>query len=582
MAHILGKDILNIVANYIGVSDEVVFRVREKEYYFLEQKGFRKNEFTVFNFCKLFDLDRKYVDGKIFYDCLIKYTKTKYKDGYLPSIVDLLQNIHTDDIDTNLLIVYIIQQCDTKYYEKYITNMNIMLYNNSIFSKQIHNIYDNYNKLHFTDIGKHSPRVYNKYMTEEYNDNMSAIIYKNRTHDLCLPPHQNYHTYFAKSSGCIDLENLEQLTDTNPFYNYTQPYMIVKKHEFEYNLEIFTNRLHLLFDRNAENKWDNFVIAGGSIFNCLNNYEDQDKETLTKSDIDIFLFGEKHIQKNTLDKLVNVIEENATILNIYKLSQNCIEIHTDRYRVIQLIMTNYFSPDDIINSFDFDTIKVYYDGTDIKGTVGFMSSVKFWCEVIKSYEPLSDKSKMRIIKLLKKGMRIYQSGLIINNKQTLCDYINSTINVKPVVKTHIGSVDDIIYAPIKISHLNSDEGLLKFHINNSYTNNLLEKPFHTELEYDTINYIVIGGDFTINDTTISVRLSENYNINILKTIITRGSIKFEINDDTRTISIYNLDKDKIIFGEATIRGKLLIITEHYLDPYIGREFLELFIDEIKT
>jgi len=246
-------------------------------------------------------------------------------------------------------------------------------------------------------------------------------------------------------------------------------------------------------------------------------------------------------------------------------------------------MTNYFSPDDIINSFDFETVKVYYDGTDIKGTVGFMSSVKFWCEVIKKYGALSDKCKMRIIKLLKKGMRIYNSEYIrINNKQTLCDYINSTINVKPVVKTHIGSVDDIIYAPIKISHLNSDEGLLKFYTNNSYTNNLLEKPFHTEHEYDTINYIVVEGDFTINDTTISVRLSENYNINILKTIITCGSIKFEINDDTRTISIYNLYKDKIIFGEATIRGKLLIMTNSYPDPYVGREMLELFIDEIKT
>jgi hypothetical protein len=194
----------------------------------------------------------------------------------------------------------------------------------------------------------------------------------------------------------------------NPFYKFVRDkqHLIVRESEFHRKFSAYTSEICSKFKTNRNNTWDNFVVAGGSIFNCLNDYPDQDAAVLEKGDIDIFLFGHKEDQVEAFGHIMSVIKEYGIIEEIAEMSSNSVEIVCQNLRKIQLILTDFITPYEILANFDLWTASVVYDGKNILGNLEFLYCVKFWQEKVDNRE-LKLKSILRVGKYIEKGMRLY-------------------------------------------------------------------------------------------------------------------------------------------------------------------------------
>ncbi len=140
--------------------------------------------------------------------------------------------------------------------------------------------------------------------------------------------------------------------------------------------------------------WENTIIAGGTIVNCLNN-------TFYKwSDIDLWVFGENVIRNvlHLLHLLTITTEKKYDKSVCYSMNRNVITIYCAEYnRNIQIIYTSQ-TPEKIIEDFDEDYVKAYYNGNSVMGKLEFVRSF-----MNKSIYKIKKPTKQRFIKGLLKG-----------------------------------------------------------------------------------------------------------------------------------------------------------------------------------
>ena len=456
------KNIYNIIANYIPVSDVSEFILtdttnKNNQLYLSENKNCSNGELTVFSFCKLYGVNTDLIDGSIFrYHVRIIQifiqrhlrTDSRYKhpnniysyyDPVIESIIEFMSKIRTDNPDINIDIAHTL--CDIMSFYSNICpdkqiNLNLtqMLYQKVIretrsdvyaHNYSLYNVYENYHLLNFVDINVCWSKNLNKYLTisdikkmDDYMNNLdkdgSFYGFRQRapySYEMINLLHDPTTTKLEQADK-ICIENVKKISEfcaaNNPFYKIIEgkTHMIVREDEFHRRFSKYTDDICSKFNIGKYGTWDNFVVAGGSIFNCLNDYPDQDAGVLEKGDIDIFFFGHKEDQVEAFGHIMSVIKEYGIIEEIAEMSSNSVEIVCQNLRKIQLILTDYMTPYEILANFDLWTSSVVYDGKNILGNLEFLYCVKFWQEKVDNRE-LKLKSILRVGKYIEKGMRLY-------------------------------------------------------------------------------------------------------------------------------------------------------------------------------
>ena len=288
-------------------------------------------------------------------------------------------------------------------------------------NNNIYDIYENYSNLNFIDMNPYSYLLFNKYMDSKYLGMLDQKISGDSGASKFSAPYLLYNGY-GYGYGCESEEREHHIKnfmethesfvkfckETNPFYAFVenQTTLIVRENEFNIKLENYTNNLCSKFGTNPDGTWANFVIAGGCIFNCLSNYMDQDPHILETADIDIFFYGSKPDQKKAFNYVLEVIAQDNVVYETLQLSHNSIELTTQNYKKIQLILTEHNTPRGIITQFDLWTSSVFYNGARVLGNLNFIYCIKFWHEKLTG-RVLKPKSMLRVAKYMRKGMRMY-------------------------------------------------------------------------------------------------------------------------------------------------------------------------------
>ena len=318
----------------------------------------------------------------------INYADTKTTDKLDPNLLNH-KTVDVDDVDD--ADVDDVDDADVEMADR----LKAHLLNYTTY-----NIYDVYAELYFVDVNIHSPLVYNKYLTPDYFDRLTNIPRSwQHTIDLQFEDKEHYRLI------------LKFCQENNPFYKFVENkrYLIVGERDFHSKFSKYTNDIFSNFNLGKYGVWDNFIVAGGAIFNCLNDYGDQDVKTLDDGDIDIFFYGDAGDQQRALEHVLNTIKKYANVSEIISLCPTVLEVVSHDFRRIQLILTNHDTPQNVIRHFDLWSASVYYDGSHVIGNLNFLYSIKFWHEKLHKRE-LKPKSMLRIAKYMKKGMRAFLSS----------------------------------------------------------------------------------------------------------------------------------------------------------------------------
>lgn len=146
--------------------------------------------------------------------------------------------------------------------------------------------------------------------------------------------------------------------------------------------------------------WSNIVIAGGFIFGILNKCHNS---MLEGSDIDLFVFGKtEEIRKKKCDYLLDYFRKYYKAHYIETNSIITI-INPNIKHDIQIIMINKETPLDIINEFDFNYVKTYYDGKTVQCTPDCIYAFEYQIAVVDDAKPNLNK---RLYKTHHKGLWI--------------------------------------------------------------------------------------------------------------------------------------------------------------------------------
>ena len=210
---------------------------------------------------------------------------------------------------------------------------------------------------------------------------------------------------------------------------------------------------------------NNFIFSGGLLYDTItNNY----REDLV--DIDIFIYGDTDLKKNTI---LETIDKLSSIYKIYiGLNRSVISIYIeDVPRILQLICCEHDNPDDILNNFDMSYVKLYY--TILVSTKRNIVYANLECieSIMTQTTNINHiKKYSRICKPINRGLNIISTESEIDDKIKL--YVtkdendNETNNDKfyPTSKTNMS-----LYKIIEILEKNTNS---KFYFN---TDKLLKK-----------------------------------------------------------------------------------------------------------
>ena len=124
-------------------------------------------------------------------------------------------------------------------------------------------------------------------------------------------------------------------------------------------------------------KWDNIIIAGGSINKLLGyTFEDIPKST----DIDIFIYGTENQKKIATEYLINFLKSkfNHNIYFVFRDSVINIYIpNNNNLPMLQIVISEYIEAQNIIYNFDIDYVKVFLQNNQVFCTPSFLTSYKY-------------------------------------------------------------------------------------------------------------------------------------------------------------------------------------------------------------
>lgn len=157
--------------------------------------------------------------------------------------------------------------------------------------------------------------------------------------------------------------------------------------------------------------WSNIIITGGFIFGLVNNLNNS---LISSTDIDMFVYsdGDEDLLQEKVDYLLTYFNK----FDPYYVKRGKVitliipELDYD----IQIIPTTKTSPYDIVDTFDFGFVKIFYDGTDIYTTLEGLIGLKY---AVTSYKPQKEDNTIDSVRLYKtviKGLQIKYDPIIKN------------------------------------------------------------------------------------------------------------------------------------------------------------------------
>ena len=221
------------------------------------------------------------------------------------------------------------------------------------------------------------------------------------------------------------------------------------EHKYEIGKKCIKSKDDVLKDFETKTKgifkgmcWNNVILAGGFTFGLVNNLHNS---LISSTDIDLFIYNDvDDIDENNGTSTVQNILKHFSQFNPYYITRGKVItlIIPDFEYDIQIIPTSKKSPREIIESFDFSYVKMYYDGNDIYTTLDGLIGLK---NAITIYKPQEENNKITTIRLYKaivKGLKIRYNGDIknkyIDNKNIDFDGLHNNDEVKLALnKAHI-------------------------------------------------------------------------------------------------------------------------------------------------
>lgn len=290
--------------------------------------------------------------------------------------------------------------------------------------KKAYEIFEYYNELEYT-------KLYNT----EYQHKLYNIVAQTFG-DIVIEPKTNYGTNSVLSYGEF-MDNFNKHTDN-------------------------------IFDGID---WNNMVIAGGFIFGLLNNVSNS---IIPSTDIDIFVYSkDENVRK---DKWYYLMEFFSKLKPVYVNKQGIVNIISPIFKYnIQIIMVNEGTPYDIINSFDLNYVKLYYDGFNVNASIDCMFGCKYQiaiCECIHYH-----KFNFRLFKTILKGLNI----MLNNEIDQHCKLFDKDKNLDIKMMNALGFYNDVYYDDIRKKFEDCGWDLVE----GVYDNCMLTMD-HTKIEWDNV------------------------------------------------------------------------------------------------
>lgn len=238
-----------------------------------------------------------------------------------------------------------------------------------------------------------------------------SLLMPNKCTDVIYPLLKYYYnlTYTKLQNSEYDYQ-VYTCDDYTPKTNFGEKSMIAPN-EFIDKFNFNTNNIFVHID------WSNIIIAGGFIFGLLNNISNG---IIESTDIDIFIYSEyENVREQKWKYLLKYFERFSPCYK-YENGTITIIIPTLKYN-IQIIVMLAKEPNEVIQEFDLNYVKLYYNGKTVNAHIECMFGFKYQlatCNLI-----FTNNLDKRLCKTIMKGLQLIKnndidihSKLIKNNK----------------------------------------------------------------------------------------------------------------------------------------------------------------------
>jgi len=305
--------------------------------------------------------------------------------------------------------------------------------------------------------------------------NINAIYYNGFVYKLNL-------TTLLETKPKID-----KIANKLPYYTKS----IVSFDDFINSFHTKTNNIFVEFD------WTNVVLAGGFLYGLIDNVSNS---ILPGSDIDLFVFGEPDVIENKTKQLLNYFSKFNPY---YVVNSKVITVIIPKLNYdIQIIsFDNHPTELSIISKFDYNYVKLYFNGNDIYCTLDNLLAFKYKIAMLTFNE--NQKEYMvttRIYKTLLKGLKIKFDEHIRNpciaNKCIMMDNLHDNDQIKSNI---IKSVSIRKLIP---------------HLENHEVTQLIKSYYKTQNVFTNINQIKFNNKENIENSEYDFLKCKNKNVNI--------------------------------------------------------------------
>lgn len=219
-----------------------------------------------------------------------------------------------------------------------------------------------------------------------------------------------------------------EVIDNNYNYNYNHKYEIgvstIKNKET--TVEFFKKETNNMFNNF---NWANVILSGGFLYGLINNLNNSLNDS---SDIDLFVYGANDSIIN--DKVLYIIKYFQEYNPYYIVRGQVINIVIPDFKYdIQIIFFgNHKTPQQIISTFDFNYVSMYYNGNEVYCTFDCLIGLKYSMAILNLKNVLKSKLEFRLFKSILKGLHIKYTKKInckmIKNEKIYMDKISNDVN----------------------------------------------------------------------------------------------------------------------------------------------------------
>jgi hypothetical protein len=198
--------------------------------------------------------------------------------------------------------------------------------------------------------------------------------------------------------------------------------------KFDFDILKFNQVTYNLFE--SDFCWNNCIISGGILSKIIFKMDINDPLFIS-SDIDLYLYGSKDDKINKLDYIIKYFSEKYKSRMVLVNRYNLIELFFKGVkRKIQIICTNYYTPLEIVLSFDFSYVRLCFDGKNCWVTDDFIHTYETKNVTTKLHH--NNLKHNRIYKIIKLGLKFNLNPIECNkdmdfilNDDKIIDSVNN-------------------------------------------------------------------------------------------------------------------------------------------------------------